>query len=158
MIKRNIFLFFVLLFFCPMFSDNIQTLSFFPIEKYQVNDIKIDDINSLDLTYWIKENPFTKLEHAKSNIEINKEFIFLSGSKFIVINIMWCATYLDGSEEYIFDSSLLGVDGEYFYEVNNDGNIENNYFIIRIINNKLFVYDKITEKESIYICVNKALQ
>ena len=70
---------------------------------------------------------------------------------------MWSATYLDGSEEYIYDTSLLGVDGEYFYEVNNDGNIENNYFIIRIINNKLFVYDKITEKESIYICVNKAL-
>ena len=157
MIKRNIFLFSVLLFFCPMFSDNTQTLSFFPIAKYQVNDIKIDDIDSLDLTYWIKENPFTELEHGKSNIEINKEFIFLSGSKFIVINTMWSATYLDGSEEYIYDSSLLGVDGEYFYEVNNDGNIENNYFIIRIINNKLFVYDKITEKESIYICVNKAL-
>ncbi|QNL98197.1 hypothetical protein [Treponema sp. Marseille-Q4132] len=157
MIKRNIFLFSVLLFFRPMFPDNTQTLSFFPIAKYQVNDIKIDDINSLDLTYWIKENPFTELEHGKSNIEINKEFIFLSGSKFIVINTMWSATYLEGSEEYIFDSSLLGVDGEYFYEVNNDGNIENNYFIIRIINNKLFVYDKITEKESIYICVNKAL-
>ena len=141
-----------------MFPDNTQTLSFFPIAKYQVNDIKIDDIDSLDLTYWIKENPFTELEHGKSNIEINKEFIFLSGSKFIVINTMWSATYLDGSEEYIYDSSLLGVDGEYFYEVNNDGNIENNYFIIRIINNKLFVYDKITEKESIYICVNKALQ
>ena len=158
MIKRNIFLFSVLLFFRPMFPDNIQTLSFFPIAKYQFNDIKIDDINSLDLTYWIKENPFTELEHAKSNIEINKEFIFLSESKFIVINTMWSATYLEGSEEYIFDSSLLGVDGEYFYEVNNDGNIENNYFIIRIINNKLFVYDKITEKESIYICVNKALR
>ena len=158
MIKRNIFLFSVLLFFRPMFPDNTQTLSFFPIAKYQVNDIKIDDIDSLDLTYWIKENPFTELEHGKSNIEINKEFIFLSGSKFIVINTMWSATYLDGSEEYIYDSSLLGVDGEYFYEVNNDGNIENNYFIIRIINNKLFVYDKITEKESIYICVNKALQ
>ena len=141
-----------------MFPDNTQTLSFFPIAKYQVNDIKIDDIDSLDLTYWIKENPFTELEQAKSNIEINKEFIFLSSSKFIVINTMWSATYLEGSEEYIFDSSLLGVDGEYFYEVNNDGNIENNYFIIRIINNKLFVYDKITEKESIYICVNKALQ
>jgi len=140
-----------------MFSDNIQSLSFFPIEKYHVNDIKIDDINSLDLTYWIKENPFTELEHTKSNIEINKEFIFLSGFKFIVINTMWRATYLDGSEEYIFDSSLLGVEGEYFYEVNKDGNIENNYFIIRIINNKLFVYDKITEEESIYICFNKAL-
>ena len=157
MIKRNIFLFSVLLFFRPMFPDNTQTLSFFPIAKYQVNDIKIDDIDSLDLTYWIKENPFTELEHTKSNIEINKEFIFLSGFKFIVINTMWRATYLDGSEEYIFDSSLLGVDGEYFYEVNNDGNIENNYFIIRIINNKLFVYDKITEEESIYICFNKAL-
>nr|WP_180485051.1 hypothetical protein [Treponema socranskii] len=76
MIKRNIFLFSVLLFFRPMFPDNTQTLSFFPIAKYQVNDIKIDDINSLDLTYWIKENPFTELEHAKSNIEINKELYF----------------------------------------------------------------------------------
>ena len=57
----------------------------------------------------------------------------------------------------ITPSSLSRIKGEYSYALNEQGNIENDFYIMRIVDNKLIVYDKITEQEAIYICHDKSL-
>lgn len=74
MIKRYICLLFMLLLFTSAFSDNESSVSSrFPTEKYCNGSFEIDNIISLDLTYWIKEDPFLNLDYSKSHIEFNKE-------------------------------------------------------------------------------------
>ena len=158
MIKRYICLLFMLFLLTSVFSDNESTvLSSFPINKYKYADrnFKFDNIMSLAISYWIKENPFPNLDYSESYIEFNEEFIFLSDSKFLVIETMWTASYLETINEYIFDHSLSGLFGEYSYELNEQGNIENKFYVIRLKDNKLLVYNKIKEKETVYVCRNK---
>ena len=95
------------------------------------------------------------MDYSESYIEFNEEFIFLSDSKFLVIETMWTASYLETINEYIFDHSLSGLFGEYSYELNEQGNIENKFYVIRLKDNKLLVYNKIKEKETVYVCRNK---
>ncbi|AGT42626.1 hypothetical protein [Treponema pedis] len=159
MIKRYICLFFALFLFTYVFSDNASTGSCgFPIDKYKYGNgnFRIDNIMSLAVTYWIQENPFPNLDYSKSYIVFTREFIFLSDSKFLVIETMWTASYLETLNEYIFDHSISGLLGVYSYELNKEGNIENKVYVIKLKNNKLFVYDKITEKETVYVCRGKA--
>lgn len=67
------------------------------------------------------------------------------------------AKYIESTDEYIFDSSLVRVKVEYSYILNEQGNIENDFYIMKISDNKLIVYDKTAECENVYICHDKSM-
>ena len=81
----------------------------------------------------------------------------MSGLRYLEVENMWTAVYIESTDKYILDSSLSRIKGEYSYALNEQGNIENDFYIMRIVDNKLIVYDKITEQEAIYICHDKSL-
>ena len=70
---------------------------------------------------------------------------------------MWTAEYVEFTGEYILDSSLVSIEGEFSYSVDEHGNMENDFYIMKISDNKLIVYDKIAECENTYICRDKAM-
>lgn len=81
----------------------------------------------------------------------------MSDLRYLEIETVWTAKYIESTDEYIFDSSLVRIKGEYSYIVNENGDIENDFYIMKILDNKLAVYDKIAEGENIYICHDKAM-
>lgn len=157
MINRYFPLFVIIFVLTSAFPEVNDTRQVITTEEYFNNHFLVDNVQQLESSYWIKESPFSHLKQDDSNIEFNDEFIFLSGLRYLEIETMWTAKYLESTGEYIFDSSLVRIKGEYSYIVNKNGNIENDFYIMKILDNKLFVYDKIAECEKIYICHDKAM-
>ena len=157
MIKGCYYLFFVLFILAPVFSEDNEKRSLITADEYCNNIFIFADVKSLESSYWIKQYPFSHPKYHDSNIEFNNEFIFLSGLRYLEVENMWTADYIESTDKYILDSSLSRIKGEYSYALNEQGNIENDFYIMKIVDNKLIVYDKITEQEAIYICHDKSL-
>lgn len=157
MIKRYFFLLVIFCILTSAFTESNDTRQVITTDEC-CNDVFVfDDVKQLEASYWIKELPFSHLGHDDSNIEFNNEFIFLSDLRYLEIETVWTAKYIESTDEYIFDSSLVRIKGEYSYIVNENGDIENDFYIMKILDNKLAVYDKIAECENIYICHDKAM-
>ena len=157
MIKKVLSILAISFIIASAFTEDTVTGRSITRNNYWNESFVFEDVKQLESSYWIKEFPFSHLDHDKPSIEFNTEFIFLSDSRYLEIETMWTAEYVEFTGEYILDSSLVSIEGEFSYSMDEHGNMENDFYIMKISDNKLIVYDKIAECENTYICRDKAM-
>ena len=157
MIKRVLSAFVIFFILTSAYSeDNYKSQPIYT-DEYSNKNFTFTDPESLESSYWIKQCLFSQQKAHDCNIEFCNEFIFLSGLRYLEIETVWIADYIESTDKYILDSSLVSIKGEFSYTFNEQGNMENDFYTMRIVDNKLLVFDKVSECEAIYICRDKSL-
>ena len=139
--KKFVYCIFLIFFTNIIYSEGNNYKDYLESRVSKLN--MVNNVADLQRTHWIPETDFADIDRQNYfDQEIQEEFIFLENNRLLIINTGVSTTYLENRDEYIFDTILISIYGEFEYTILNNEEIEFSNYHIKIMNGELYIMNK----------------